>query len=112
MEPVVRQNSALRSRILSFSPRSPVGEFRSAAAACCFETETFPDCAATTSADIFGCKLGIAVQLCDDAQQYVPACDIAEFDKDGPAVLTDDVKGPTVAMHEFISAHMPNRVVW
>jgi hypothetical protein len=28
-------------RILSFSPRSPLGEFRSPSTACCFETETF-----------------------------------------------------------------------
>src|SRR5271170_7361918 len=29
-------------RILSFSPRSPLGEFGSPSTACCFETETFP----------------------------------------------------------------------
>src|SRR5271163_3804247 len=32
-------------RILSFSPRSPLGEFGSPSTACCFETETFPSSA-------------------------------------------------------------------
>src|SRR5271170_710366 len=60
-------------RILSFSPRSPLGEFGSPSTACCFETETFPSSACCYRQTFLGDieTVLVPVEACMDCQPHL-----------------------------------------
>ena len=66
-------------RILSFSPRSPLGEFRSPSTACRFETETFPSSACRYRQTFLGDVETVLVPMeaCIDSRSAGYSCAMA-----------------------------------
>src|SRR5271156_6599452 len=66
-------------RILSFSPRSPLGEFGSPSTACCFETETFPSSACRYRQTFLGDieTVLVPVEACIDSRSAGYSCAMA-----------------------------------
>src|SRR5271156_770408 len=66
-------------RILSFSPRSPLGEFGSPSTACCFETETFPSSACCYRQTFLGDieTVLVPVEACIDSRSAGYSCAMA-----------------------------------
>src|SRR5271156_6329222 len=100
-------------RILSFSPRSPLGEFGSPSTACCFETETFPSSACCYRQTFLGDieTVLVPVEACMDSRSAGYSCAMAPRRLQAVldlALAAPGARGQEVHQRGTPRAHLPH----